>query len=63
MLGPVPPPPQLQGWFLLIYWRDLEPLPGVFDWTVLDANLTKAAANGLQVQPVVYIYDGANPMP
>eukprot|EP00935_MAST-01C_sp_MAST-1C-sp1_P001982 g1982.t1 len=59
----VAPPPWLRGWFQLIYWRDLETAEGVYDWSVFDRNLTKAAKNGLQLQPVLYIFDGANPMP
>ena len=58
-----PPPSWLRGWFQLIYWRDLEPEDGVFDWRAFDANLTLAAKNGIQVQPVIYIYDCARPMP
>ena len=57
------PPSWLRGWFPIIYWRDLEPEDGVFNWAALDANLTKAAEHGLQVQPVVYIFDCATPMP
>lgn len=57
------PPQWLRGWFLLVYWKDIEPSPGVFNWTAFDANLTKAVANGLQVQPVVYIYDCVTGMP
>ena len=57
------PPPWLRGWFHVIYWDKLEPEQGVFHWTEFDKNLTLAAANGLKLNPVVYIFDGANPMP
>ena len=57
------PPPWLRGWFHVIYWNDLEPKQGVFNWAEFDKNLTLAAENGLQLNPVLYIFDGANPMP
>ena len=58
-----PPPPWLRGWFHVIYWNQLEPEQGVFDWAEFDKNLTLAAGNGLQLNPVIYIFDGGNPMP
>ena len=57
------PPPWLRGWFHVLYWNQLEPEQGVFDWTEFDKNLTLAAENGLRLNPVLYIFDGANPMP
>jgi hypothetical protein len=57
------PPPWLRGWFHVLYWDKLEPERGVFDWTEFDKNLTLAAEHGLQLNPVLYIFDGANPMP
>ena len=56
-------PHSLRGAFMNIYWRDLEVADGKFDWSGFDSNLTKAAQNGLQVQPLVYIYDCAHPLP
>ena len=57
------PPPWLRGWFHVIYWDKLEPQQGVFNWKDFDANLTLAAERGLQLNPVIYIFDGGNPMP
>ena len=57
------PPPWLRGWFHVMYWNKLEPEQGVFNWTEFDKNLTLAADNGLQLNPVLYIFDGGNPMP
>jgi hypothetical protein len=57
------PPSSLRGAIQIIMWRDLEPADGVFNWSTFDANLAKAADNGLQLQPVVYIYDCASPLP
>lgn len=59
----VSPPPWLRGWFQVIYWRDLEVADGVFNWTEFDRNLTLAVDNGLQVQPVLYIFDCATTLP
>jgi hypothetical protein len=56
-------PNSLRGAFVNIYWRDLEVGDGKFDWSAFDLNLTKAVQNGLQVQPLVYIYDCAHPLP
>ena len=63
VLGNNTTPPQLRGWFQVIYWRDLEVQDGVFDWSAFDTNLTKASNNGLQINPLVYIFDAGNPMP
>ena len=57
------PPPWLRGWFHVMYWNKLEPEQGVFDWADFDRNLTLAAEHGLRLNPVLYIFDGANPMP
>eukprot|EP01043_Picozoa_sp_COSAG02_P052438 COSAG02_NODE_5649_length_4152_cov_2.423143_2_plen_613_part_00 len=57
------PPPWLRGWFHVLYWNKLEPEKGIFNWEEFDKNLTLAAEHGLQLNPVLYIFDGANPMP
>ena len=63
VLGNSTTPPQLRGWFQMLYWRDLEVEDGVFNWSTFDKNLTKASENNLQINPVVYIFDAANPIP
>ena len=57
------PPPWLRGWFMRFYWADLEPEDGVYDWSLFDKNLSSAAASGLQVQPVVYLFQGGHALP
>lgn len=41
--------PAMQGTLMMVKWRHVEPSPGVYDWSALDANITKAAALNLQL--------------
>ena len=41
--------PAMQGTLMMVKWRHIEPSPGVYDWSALDANITKAAALNLQL--------------
>jgi hypothetical protein len=56
-------PSQLRGAIQITMWRDIEQADGVFNWSTFDAKLSRAANNGLQLQPLVYIYDCASPLP
>jgi beta-galactosidase GanA len=42
-------PPAMSGTLMMLKWRHLEPSPGEYDWSALDANITKAAALDLQL--------------
>jgi hypothetical protein len=57
------PPPSARGAFLLAYWREVEPAPGVYNWSALDADLTKAADQGVQTSPTIWIYDAPHQVP
>ncbi|MGN6586407.1 MAG: hypothetical protein ACTHKT_02905 [Solirubrobacterales bacterium] len=37
-----------------VYWFECEPVPGVYDFSALDAQIAAAADHGLRVQPFVY---------
>jgi hypothetical protein len=37
------------GTLMLIKWRHIEPSPGVYNWSAVDANITKATQLGLQL--------------
>jgi hypothetical protein len=41
--------PAMQGTLMMIKWRHVQPSPGVYDWSALDANITKAVALNLQL--------------
>ncbi|HPF40882.1 MAG TPA: beta-galactosidase [Phycisphaerae bacterium] len=41
--------PFVDGTLVRVLWADLEPAPGVFDWTILDAELQRAIDNDTQV--------------
>jgi hypothetical protein len=47
--------PAMQGTLLMVKWRHVEPSLGVYDWSMLDANITKAAALNLQLVLAVEI--------
>jgi hypothetical protein len=59
----VKPPNPLKGSLQVTFWRDLEVADGKFDWSNFDLKLNKSAHAGLQVQPIMYIYDAAKNMP
>src|SRR5262249_4251698 len=40
----------LVGVHLTIWWKDIEPAPGVFDWSQPDARIHEAQAGGLKVE-------------
>lgn len=41
--------PFVDGTLVRVVWADLEPSPGVFDWTLLDDELARAAENATSV--------------
>jgi hypothetical protein len=41
--------PAMQETLMMVKWRHVEPSPGVYNWSALDANITKAAALNLQL--------------
>lgn len=52
------PSPMAKGWMLMVKWSRVEPKDGEFDWSELDANITKAAQHGLAIQIMVEICKG-----
>ena len=43
------------GWLLMLKWSHVETAPGVYDWSALDANITKAAKLDLDLQIMMEI--------
>jgi hypothetical protein len=41
--------PQVNGVSLALVWATIEPSPGVFDWTTLDAEVNRAVASGKKI--------------
>jgi hypothetical protein len=46
---PQAPVGSLRMWDNGVSWREIEVAPGVYDWTLIDAQMAKAAANGTSV--------------
>ena len=42
-------PAAVQGTLMMVKWRHVEPSSGVYDWSALDANISKAVALDLQL--------------
>jgi hypothetical protein len=42
-------PQAMSGTLMMLKWRHIEPSPGVYNWSAMDANITKAARLGLQL--------------
>jgi hypothetical protein len=46
--------PQVNGVSLALVWSTIEPSPGVFNWSTLDAEVTRAVASGKKISISLY---------
>ena len=51
--------PELNGRLCNFFWKDIEPAPGIWDWTVFDSGLAARAMDSLPIIFMVYTKEDA----